>query len=207
MTAKFDVEVVIRMQVEAYSIEHLKDQMTKFCEQFPKEMRIIGRDDEQFCGERFNPYSVVMTWSMMGDGDPRRNLYTKEEILRAFDQGSDTYFYRDIRIALAKIDHEQWMQWSKTLAPTLEEASRLLRQSWSERIERRLVGGDLPESIKRRNEIHIAISERLARWADIWETPFDHLSRENIMKDLEWTDRSIAAISKVLVEREGSLPL
>lgn len=82
----------------------------------------------------------------------------------------------NLREELSKIEHDQWMHWSKTLADELILIKENLKET-----------GDIGSNIAR-------IEARIENWKKNWK-PYEDLDEPTKEFDREWADKSLNVIN------------
>lgn len=83
----------------------------------------------------------------------------------------------ELREGIAELEHNQWVKWSKSLAPALNDI--LLR---------------LPEGSNEADTLY----ERLQRWAKLW-IPYAELTKEQKDQDRYWADIVLQALKEPVI--------
>jgi len=211
----FDVEIVLRCPLKGYTKEDAEDQVKKFLREIPSFMEAV-----EGCGVRFDRFELVSAGTVGGtEGCARKEIITKKELLHLLTEQHELhempswrYHYPSeieidthtvpLRTALADLEHQQWVYWSKGLAETLVKVMGLLKPPAIVELGLALGLGrkTLEENRERMAEEILA---RLERWKVLWATPYLNLKEDQQKQDLVWADNSMEAIN---VHLEGGWP-
>ena len=212
---KFDVEIVLRCPLEAYTKEHAEAQVKAFLKEMPGFMEAM--EDLEI---HFTRGDLVSAGTVGGtEGSAKKEIITKEDLLHLLTEQHelhkmpswryhypseieiDTYIV-PLRAALGDLEHQQWVYWSKDLAETLVKVMGLLKPSAS--VELGLAMGIGRKTLKEnREKMAEEILARLKRWKVLWATPYLNLKEDQQKQDLVWADNSMEAIR---VHLEGGWP-
>jgi len=208
----FDVEIVLRCPLKAYTKEHAEDQVKKFLREMPSFMEAV-----EDCGVRFDRFELVSAGTVGGtEGSARKEIITRKELLHLLTEQHElhkmpSWRYHhpseieidthtvSLRAALADLEHQQWDYWSKDLAETLVKVMDLLKPP-------AIVGLGLALGLGRktleenREKMAEEILARIERWKTLWATPFLNLKENQQKLDLVWADNSMEAIKVHLEE-------
>ncbi|DAC71760.1 MAG TPA: hypothetical protein DSN98_08705 [Thermoplasmata archaeon] len=104
-------------------------------------------------------------------------------------------FQRIKREKLAAIDHDQWIHWSKGIAPEIEELRKTLWAyvdcAYSNVPDEK--SKEIFENVNA-SELLVRTQERLRRWEILQNTPYAELSEEQKNDDRVWADKELAVI-------------
>jgi hypothetical protein len=208
----FDVEIVLRCPLKAYTREDAGDQVKKFLREMPSFMEAL-----EDCGVRFDRFGVVSVGTVGGtEGSARKEIITRKELLQLLTgqhelhkMPSWRYHYLSeieidthtvpLRAALADLEHQQWSYWSKDLAETLVEIMGLLKPPAIVKVGLALGLGRRTLK-KNREKMAEEILARLKRWKALWVTPYLNLKEDQQKQDLVWADKAMEAIKAHLEE-------
>jgi len=208
----FDVEIVLRCPLKAYTKEHAEDQVKKFLREMPGFMEAM-----EDCGVHFDRFGVVSAGTV-GEtgGSVRKEIITRKEMLHLIMEQHELhkmpswrYHYPSeielddhivsLQTALADLEHQQWVYWSKDLAETLVKVMGLLKPPAI--VEIGLALGLGRKTLKEnREKMAEEILARLKRWKVLWATPYLNLKEDQQKQDLVWADRSMETIRVHLEE-------
>ena len=211
----FNIEILLRCPISAYTREDAEDQVKKFLREMPSFMEAM-----EDCGVRFDRFELVSAGTVGGtEGSARKEIITRKELLHLLTEQHELhkmpswrYHYPSeieidthivpLRAALGDIEHQQWVYWSKDLAETLVKVMGLLKPSAI--VELGLAMGIGRKTLKEnREKMAEEILARLERWKVLWATPYLNLKENQQKQDLVWADNSMEAIR---VHLEGGWP-
>ncbi len=206
---EFELEITMRVPLRAYSDEDAVDQGAAIGKEMPRFLEAL-----EDIGVRLVRWNFPITSGLVGEGDPRAKIISKEELIHLLSKQHEehqvqewvsrfreeglTYRPRQVslRHAFADIEHRQWSHWSGGLVETLERARDLLRPTLREQ----LTGSESKQLRDERAAFANEIKARIERWARLKNTPYGDLDKKEQEDDLVWADEAMGAVMQHLEE-------